>query len=78
MAVFMPVRGDIDGYMAFLFPWSSARALIGMLTGLEPENWDMVGELESSAILEVGNIINSSYLNAIADICCDRHGGSSY
>lgn len=66
--IYMPVEGDIDGHMGFLFPWDSACELWTMLLGMAPESAEQVGELEASALIEVGNIINGSFLNAIASM----------
>lgn len=66
--IYMPVDGDIDGIMAFMFPWSSAQSLWTMLLGSAPDTVESVSELEASALIEIGNIINGSFLNAIADM----------
>ncbi|MBS1706701.1 MAG: chemotaxis protein CheC [Armatimonadetes bacterium] len=67
VAVFMPIAGDIEGYIAFLFPWPSAQALWTMLMGTAPESPDQIDEISMSAMLEIGNIINSSFLAALSD-----------
>jgi chemotaxis protein CheC len=64
----MPFEGDIHGHIAFLFPWKGAQKLWQMLLGAHPCDLEEVGEMEASALLEVGNIINSSFLNAISDM----------
>ncbi len=68
VGIYMPVDGDIGGHMAFLFPWQSACNLWNMLLGESPSSVAEISELHASAILEVGNIINSSFLNAISDM----------
>jgi chemotaxis protein CheC len=68
VSVYMPFEGDIHGHIAFLFPWTGAQNLWQMLLGSHPDGLDTVGEMEASALLEVGNIINSSFLNAISDM----------
>ncbi len=68
VGIYMPVEGDIEGHMAFLFPWAAAQHIWEMLLGSSPESPDQVGELEASVMLEIGNIINSSFLNAISDM----------
>ncbi|MBX3120076.1 MAG: chemotaxis protein CheC [Fimbriimonadaceae bacterium] len=68
VGIYMPVEGDVEGHMAFLFPWAAAQRIWKMLLGSAPESIEDVSELEASAMLEVGNIINSSFLNAISDM----------
>jgi len=68
VGIYMPIEGDISGHMAFLFPWESAKELWNVLLGWSPTTPEEVDELCSSAVLEVGNIINSSFLNAISDM----------
>lgn len=72
LGVFMPMEGDIEGHIAFLFPWPSAQRLWDMLIGSHPDDPSQVADLESSAMLEIGNIMNSSFLNAIADMASLR------
>lgn len=66
--IYMPIEGDVPGHIAFLMPWRSAQALWRMLLGSQPQSQFEISEMDASAMLEVGNIINSSFLNAIADM----------
>lgn len=68
VGIYMAVEGDITGHIAFMFPWSSAVRFWQMLLGYAPRSVDEIGELEASVMLEIGNIVNSSFLNAIADM----------
>lgn len=68
VCTYMPFDGDANGHTAFLFPWKGACELWETLLGSHPENPEMVDELYASAMLEVGNILNSNFLNAIADM----------
>ncbi len=68
VGVYMPFEGDMEGQIAFVFPWASAQSLWNTLLGSAPATPDDVDELAGSAMLEIGNIINSSYLNAISDM----------
>lgn len=69
VGIYMAVEGDLTGHLAFLFPWASAQNLWNMLLGTAPVTPCDVDPLCASAILEIGNIINSSFLNAISDMC---------
>lgn len=68
VGICMPIEGDIDGHTAFLFPWESAQCLWRILIGYAPESLNEVDELAASAMLEIGNIVSSGFLNAISDL----------
>jgi chemotaxis protein CheC len=68
VGIYMSVAGDIGGHIAFLLPWPSAVIFWKLLIGAAPEDASQVGEMEASVMLELGNIVNSSFLNAISDM----------
>ncbi len=68
VGISMPFEGDATGHTAFLFPWNSATDLWKMLLGTAPGSPGEIDELYASAMLEVGNIVNSGFLNAISDM----------
>lgn len=68
VGIYMPIDGEIGGHIAFLCQWTSAQELWRLLLGQTPGHVGEVGMLESSALIEVGNIINSSFLRAISDM----------
>lgn len=63
--IYLMVEGDITGSILFLLNKESARKLIAKLMGMEPEG-DELGEMEQSALKEIGNIITASYLNSLS------------
>lgn len=65
VGVYLRMFGDIQGNMMFLLPTKSAERLVEMLLGMSDES-DINGEISQSAIMEVGNILASSYLNALS------------
>lgn len=65
--VYMAVDGDFNGRMAFFLDWPSCQALWQMLIGQVPESPDELSEIEWSSVIEVGNIINGSFLSAFTD-----------
>lgn len=74
VSIYLAVEGDIDGSMMFILKKSAATHLVnklmcGMLgiTEEEIESHDF-GEMECSAIKEVGNIITGAYLNALSSL----------
>lgn len=65
--IYLAVEGDITGSIMFLVEVASAKHLIGKLMGMELSG-DEFGEMEMSALMEVGNIITGAYLNSLAAI----------
>jgi chemotaxis protein CheC len=64
--VYMPFEGDVRGHVALVFPWPAARALLRIMLGSDCPSPGGMSELEASALLESGNIVNSSFLCGIA------------
>lgn len=65
--IYLGVEGDITGSIMFLLEKNSAKHLITKLMGMEIAG-DEFGEMEVSALMEVGNIITGAYLNSLATI----------
>lgn len=65
VGIFIVISGDVKGYMAYLQPMESALVLLKLLTGRETVEVD---ELGRSALQEIGNIMITSYLNALAQM----------
>ena len=63
--VIFEVSGDVRGQYIATFLIRDALALIAALTGAECSLDEEFGEMETSALAEVGNILASSYLGAI-------------
>jgi chemotaxis protein CheC len=60
--VVIPVVGSIDAMVLLLFPIEHAQTLCRLL-GVEPGS-----EVGDSALSEIGNILGTSYLNALASM----------
>jgi len=63
VGIFVVVSGDVKGHMAFLLPLDSALVLLRLLIG---DNSGEMNELARSALQEIGNIMITSYLNALS------------
>lgn len=63
VAVIVRVLGDNPGNILFVFKKEGALSIVNSLTG---EDDDQISELGTSALCEIGNIISSSYMNAIS------------
>jgi chemotaxis protein CheC len=67
-AVLMQVLGDAPGYTVQLFPPRSASCLAEMLLHRARIDFPAgFGELEKSALQEVGNILAGAYMSALSD-----------
>jgi len=65
VCVYMRMVDIFDANIAFILPMNSALALAGFLTSEKSEHLTDLGQ---SALLEVGNIMLSSYLTALSMI----------
>lgn len=63
VGIFIVVSGDVGGHMAFMLPYDSAMHLVALLTG--DDSGDL-NELAMSALEELGNVMITSYLNALS------------
>ncbi len=61
-AVKLDIFGDLDGTVLLVFPLDDAATLCGML-GVEPDS-----EVGLSALGEIGNILGTSYVNALGQM----------
>jgi chemotaxis protein CheC len=66
-AVLLHMLGDLTGRTLLVFPCAAAIRLADMLMQREPSGNSALGELEESAVMEVGNILSSAYMNALAE-----------
>jgi len=67
VAVFLRVEGDAPGNMFFIIREESANGLLSSLLSLEVVSAAEYGEMEISALSEIGNILAGSYLSSLAD-----------
>ena len=72
VSIYLEVAGDIDGSMMFILSKTAAAQLVnklmcGML-GIDEDTAEdcNFGDMETSAIKEVGNVITGAYLNALS------------
>ncbi|MBX3112512.1 MAG: chemotaxis protein CheC [Fimbriimonadaceae bacterium] len=68
VGIMMPIEGDVTGHIAFVFPWESAQTVWRYLLGTCPDSFAEVDDLAASAMLEIGNILNSSFMNALSNM----------
>lgn len=63
VGVVQAVEGDLNGYLHFLYPMSSARMLVERLLRRPVTTF---GEMEISVMCEIANILSGAYLAALA------------
>lgn len=66
VAVLLRVEGDLSGTVLFAFSETSALKLISQLLGQPVESLEAIGGMGESVLMEVGNILAGSFLNAIS------------
>lgn len=66
VAIYLRVHGSAGANIMFIMPLEKAFLLIDMLMGRPLGETRELGEMECSAITELGNIITGNYLNALA------------
>ncbi|MGQ9512487.1 chemotaxis protein CheC [Thermodesulfitimonas sp.] len=65
-AVLLRVEGDLSGTVLFVFSEGSVLKLISQLLGQPVSSLEEIGGMEESVLMEVGNILTGSFLNAIS------------
>lgn len=60
--------GDITGTVMFIFAEKSVYKLVDMLLGLDVGTTGALDALGESAIMEIGNVLSGSFVNAIGDM----------
>lgn len=65
--VIFAVKGDLSGQFIAVFPMDDAVGLIRVLTGTDCSLQSELGEMQTSALAEAGNILASSYLAALEE-----------
>jgi len=74
--VLVPFEGELNGMMMFIFKLESARILINALMGSHITDVDEFGEMDISALKEIGNILSGSYLSALHSLVGKKVGPS--
>jgi chemotaxis protein CheC len=67
VGIYLTVTGAADGHLMLIYEPRIAYAFVDLLMMQEPETTTGLGDMERSALAEMGNIIGAFFLNAIAD-----------
>lgn len=64
---YLSISGDITGHVMLLFPEKRALECVDLMCGQQPGTTVEPDEMAFSAISELGNIVGSAFVNALAD-----------
>jgi chemotaxis protein CheC len=67
MAIYLGAEGDLPGHLLLLMPVQAAEALCDVLLEQPQGTTTEMGEMERSALGEMGNIVGSFFMNSLAD-----------
>lgn len=67
-AVLVRMSGDITGTMLFLLRMDFVNAILSRILGKRVDDYSQLYEMEISVLTEVGNIMISSYINALSKL----------
>lgn len=62
------LSGEINGLMLALVQLDAINLILKHVMGEQIESYEDLGEIESSAVIEVGNILISSFINALSGL----------
>lgn len=67
-ATLVQMSGDLNGLMLFLYNKDFANTILGKLLGKTYDNFLEFDDMDRSAMVEIGNIIICSYVNAFSEL----------
>ncbi len=67
LGAYLTIAGDITGHVMLLFPEARALECVDLMCGQPAGTTREADELAESAIGELGNIVGSAFVNALAD-----------
>jgi chemotaxis protein CheC len=68
VGILFSLSADFEGMMMFITEKQFAHLVLNVLMGKEFDKFEDLGEMDISAIEEVGNIMVSAYMNAISQM----------
>ncbi len=67
VVIYVGITGGATGHIMLVYPLPVAFGLVDMMMGEEQGATQELGEMETSALQEMGNITGSFFLNSMAD-----------
>ncbi len=68
LGAYLSFSGDVTGHVVLLFPEERALECADLMCGQPVGTTTEIDELTESAIGELGNVVGSAFINALADI----------
>lgn len=68
VGLMLRVTGDLSGSIMFILESEAARILVNILMGKPLDEAEAFGDIELSALKEIGNILAGSYLSALSTL----------
>lgn len=68
VGIYLTVSGSADGHIMLMYDPQMAYGFVDLLMGLPAGSTQTLGEMEKSALGELGNVVGSSFLNALVDV----------
>lgn len=66
VGIYLESTGELEGQIMLVMPYSNALQVVDFMMGEPLGTTKKIGEMESSALAELGNVTGTSFLNAIA------------
>ncbi len=67
VGIYLTVSGSANGHLMLMYEPKIACAFVDLMMGRPPHTTEELGEMERSALAEMGNVIGAFFLNALAD-----------
>ena len=67
VGIYLTVTGSANGHLMLMYEPKIACAFVDLIMGQPPNTTESLGEMERSALGEMGNVIGAFFLSAIAD-----------
>ena len=67
LGAYLTISGDVSGHVMLLFPESRALECVDLMCGSATGTTTVIDEMATSAIGELGNIVGSAFVDALAD-----------
>ena len=67
VGIYLTVTGTADGHLMLIYDPKIARAFVDLLMMQPPDTTQTLGEMEQSALGEMGNIVGASFLSVLSD-----------
>jgi chemotaxis protein CheC len=67
VGIYLTVSGSANGHLMLMYEPKIACAFVDLIMGSPPQTTETLGEMERSALAEMGNVIGAFFLSALAD-----------